>query len=60
MYGEETFDKEGRIVTYTEYFAGGRVYAIYEYYYGERNRVVRNVIKHTFNDFAPVEFILNT
>ncbi|MCC6600158.1 MAG: hypothetical protein IT223_05740 [Crocinitomicaceae bacterium] len=57
-FGEEVFDQFGRITTYTEYFAGGKVFAIYEYIYGEKNKVEKNIVKHIFNDFQPVEFIL--
>ena len=54
-----TFDMNGRISTYTEYFARGRKMAEYHYEYDAVGILIRNTVSIVFNDWKEIEFILN-
>lgn len=56
--GDAKFDANGRIIAYTEYFAGGRELARYTYSYDASGKMIASSVAHKFNDFIPVEFIL--
>jgi len=49
------FDQEGRVSEYHEFFAGGRLYAIYTYSYDAQNRMSSAQVRHTFYQMEPVE-----
>lgn len=48
------FDDQGRMVSCTEYFAGGRLYAEYSYSYDASGRMNAAEVRHVFNQMIPV------
>jgi len=56
MVGMAYFNHEGFMTEYHEYFAGGRLYAIYEYGYDEKGKLSSALVKHAFNQMEPIEF----
>jgi hypothetical protein len=49
------FDAVGRMTEYHEFFAGGRLYAIYTYSYDGFNRMSSAQVRHTFYQMEPVD-----
>jgi hypothetical protein len=58
MVGIAMFDKNGRMIQYTEFFAGGKKMAEYEYYYDESGKMVKSTVSLIFNNWVPLEFSL--
>lgn len=56
--GIAEFDAWGRMISYKEFFAGGRHYATYRYQYDESGKVYSASIEHVFAEFKPVYFNL--
>ncbi|MFN9799099.1 MAG: hypothetical protein ACK54P_03685 [Bacteroidota bacterium] len=55
LIGIARFDSEGRMTEYQEFFAGGRLYAIYTYTYESTGRMTAAQVRHTFKEMEPVE-----
>ena len=49
------FDALGRMTEYHEFFAGGRLYAIYTYSYDDNNKMSSAQVRHTFHRMDPVD-----
>lgn len=58
LLGVAEFELSGRMIRFTEYFAGGRVFAVYRYYYDEAGQLSAASVAHTFLQFEEVPFIL--
>lgn len=58
VLGKAIFNEAGLPVHYTEFFARGRKMAEYDYEYDTQMKLVRHTVKTTFNDWEPMEFIL--
>lgn len=55
IVGVAHFDQQGRMFEYHEYFAGGRIYAIYQYGFNEKGVLSSALVKHVFNQMEPIE-----
>lgn len=55
---EATFDAEGRITKYIEFFARGRKLNEQTFEYNEKGELTKSLVSHAFNDWQPVEMIL--
>ena len=58
VISEANFDAEGRIVKYTEFFARGRKLNEQTFEYNEAGQMTKSFVSHVFNDWQPVEMIL--
>jgi hypothetical protein len=58
LLGVAEFELSGRMIRFTEYFAGGRVFAVYRYFYDEAGQLSAASVAHTFLQFEEVPFIL--
>ncbi len=58
MVGIANFDKNGRMIHYTEFFAGGKKMAEYEYKYDDSGKMIKSTVSLVFNNWVPLDFIL--
>ncbi|MBL7942579.1 MAG: hypothetical protein JNM00_07425 [Flavobacteriales bacterium] len=58
LLGEVVVDPTGRMSQFTEYFAGGRVFAIYRYHYDEKGSMTGCTVAHTFLQFEEIPFLI--
>lgn len=58
MVGIASFDEKGRMIHYTEFFAGGRKMAEYDYSYNESGKMIKSSVSLVFNGWIPMEFEL--
>lgn len=55
---EAKFDENGRIIHYTEYFAGGRKLNEQTFTYDAQGKLIASTVAHVFNSWEPVELQL--
>jgi YD repeat-containing protein len=55
---EARFDDLGRIIHYTEYFAGGRKLNEQTFSYDAQGKLIASTVAHVFNNWEPVELQL--
>ncbi|MFM9985152.1 MAG: hypothetical protein ACKVOK_07965 [Flavobacteriales bacterium] len=58
MIGIAEFDKQGRMVHYTEFFAGGRKMAEHFFRYDETGKMTGSSVSLVFNSWATLDFEL--
>lgn len=58
VISEASFDSEGRIIKYTEFFARGRKLNEQTFEYNENGQISKSTVAHVFNDWTPVELSL--
>ncbi len=58
MLGIASFDKNGRVIHYTEFFSAGKKMAEYSYSYDEAGKMVKSDVSLVFNNWQPLEFEL--
>jgi hypothetical protein len=58
MLGIANFDKNGRMIHYTEFFAGGKKMAEYEYKYDDAGKMIKASVSLVFNNWVPLDFEL--
>lgn len=51
------FDANGRIIQYTEYFAGGRKLSVQNFSYNSEGKLITSCVSHAFNNWESVELI---
>ncbi|MFN0032978.1 MAG: hypothetical protein ACKVOR_12530 [Flavobacteriales bacterium] len=56
--GITSLDEKGRMIHYTEFFAGGKKMADYDYKYDEQGKMTKATVSLVFNNWLPLEFEL--
>jgi hypothetical protein len=57
--GQAEFDAQGKLVKYTEYFAGGKKMAEFLYTYDAKGKLEKNTVALVFNNWEALEFKLS-